>query len=183
MSDCTFGEISLYAEGGSIRLVLHDRLRSEMRMNEMARVCRLACPSEEPVRAIRLDRFLVVAFLAVAGCATPEHRAALDACTVEWNSRIPAVYEVRSMTRYRIEEVPDGTETCTREVVHDKSDPLRSSYVTRHTCTPNVKEVRVPYEVQQKIDIRADERSARIRDCAARRCLASHGNVACESNS
>ena len=130
----------------------------------------------------RLDMILVAALLGVAGCATPERQAALDACTVEWNSRIPAVYESRTMTRHRVEEVPDGTETCTTEVVHDKSDPLRSKYVTRRTCMPNLKEVTVPYEVQQEIDMHAEERGARIRDCAARRCLASHGNVSCEND-
>ena len=165
-----------------MKMVSGNWFGSKWEMEKVPRVHRESCLPKGTVQIMRLERMLVVAFLGLAGCATPEHRAALDACTVEWSSRIPAVYEVRAMTRHRVEEVPDGTETCTTEVVHDKSDPLSSRYVTRRTCKPNLKEVRVPYEVRQKIDMHAKERRARIRDCAARRCLASHGNVSCESD-
>ena len=128
----------------------------------------------------RERRILAIACLALAGCSTPEHRAVTDACTIEWTSRLPAVYETRTFVRHRVEEVSDGTETCITEVVGDHSDLLRSRYTRKRTCTPNMKEVRIPYQVQQEVDIHAKERSIRIRNCAARNCLASHGNVSCD---
>ncbi|MDE0303570.1 MAG: hypothetical protein OXI87_01610 [Albidovulum sp.] len=67
-------------------------------------------------------------------------------------------------------------------MVHDNSDPLRSVFTTRRTCSPNTMLVSVPYRDHKEVDVRADERDARIRDCAARRSLASHGNVSCESD-
>ena len=129
---------------------------------------------------VQLRRILVAACLVLAACTTPERRAALDACTLEWHSRMPAEHESRTVTRHRLEEVPDGTETCITETVRDRSDPLRSRYTTRRTCTPNMKEIRIPYQVRQEVDIHAEDRNVRIRDCAARRCLASHGSVSCK---
>ena len=82
---------------------------------------------------LKARRVLVATFIALAGCATPEYYAARDACTVEWNSRLPAEHEIRIMTRHRMEEVPDGTETCTTEVVHDGTDPHRSVYTAAYT--------------------------------------------------
>ncbi len=130
----------------------------------------------------RARLILLATFLALAGCETPEFYAARDACKVEWNSRLPPEYEILTTTRYRTEEVPDGTETCTTEVIHDTSDPHRSVYTTRRTCAPNMEQVMVPYEVHTEVDIHKEVRAARIRDCAARRCLSSHGNVSCESD-
>ncbi|MDE0306933.1 MAG: hypothetical protein OXI87_18935 [Albidovulum sp.] len=46
------------------------------------------------------------------------------------------LYGIRATTRHRLEDVPDGTETCTTEMVHDKSDPLRGIFTTRRTCAP-----------------------------------------------
>ncbi len=131
---------------------------------------------------LRVHRILVATLLVLAGCATPEYFAARDSCTVEWNSRLPAEYEILITTRHRMEEVPDGTETCTTEMVHDTSDPNRSVYTTQRTCAPNMKNVLVPYEVQHEVDIHKETRKARIRNCVAQRCIASHGNVSCKSD-
>lgn len=128
---------------------------------------------------LRMGIFL--ASVVMAGCSTPEYRAAKDACTVEWTAKIPPKYVTEVVTRHRFEKVPDGTETCTTEVTSDRSDPLRYKYTHQRKCTPNMKEVEVPYEVQETIDIRAGMRNARIGDCSAQRCLASHGNVSCDS--
>lgn len=45
-----------------------------------------------------------------------------------------------------------------------------------------MKQVMVPYEFHQEVDIHKEMRKARIRDCTARRCFASHANVFCDSD-
>ena len=140
------------------------------------------CQNSGKAGILGAHRILLATLLVLSGCATPEYYAARDSCTVEWNSRLPPEYEIRTTTRYRTEEVPDGTETCTTEVVHDNSDPHRSVYTTRRTCAPNMEQVLVPYEVQYEVDIHKETRKARVRDCTAQRCVASHGNVSCKSD-
>ena len=122
----------------------------------------------------------LAAALVVAGCASPEKRASRAACAAEWASRIPPEYETRVVTRHRVEEVPDGTETCTVETVLDTTTPNRRRYKTVETCTPNTHEREVAYEVERTVDLRSAERNALVRDCVAKRCMASHGNVSCK---
>ena len=129
--------------------------------------------------SVRIGAFL--AALTMAGCTTPDYRAARDACAVQWLQKMSPKYETRETTLIRYEDVPDGTETCTTERIRDTSDPYRVVYTTRRTCAPNTKRVEVPYLALETIDVRKSARDARIRDCTARFCLASHGNVSCDN--
>ena len=178
----TLGKWSQNREERSLKMMHDGRLRSKPEQQGVSRVIREPLQVGNRTAAARVFAGLVAACLALAACSTPERRAAVDSCTIEWNSRIPAEIETRTITRHHYEQVPDGTETCTTEVVHDNSEPDRSKYTSKSSCTPNMETVSVPCEVQQEFDIREDERDLRIRDCTARRCLASHGNVSCKGS-
>ena len=130
--------------------------------------------------ATRVRIGALLAALTMAGCATPEYRAVRDSCAAQWLQKMSPEYETRETTLFRYEEVPDGTETCTTERIRDTQDPDRVVYTTKRTCTPNTKRIEVPYLALETIDVRKTARDAQIRDCTARSCRASHGNVSCD---
>ena len=117
----------------------------------------------------------------MAGCSTPEYRAARDTCAAQWLRKTPPECETRETTLVRHEDVPDGTETCTAERIRDASDPERVVHTTKRTCAPNTKRVEVPCLALETADVRKSARDAGTRACTARFCLAGHGNVSCGS--
>lgn len=119
--------------------------------------------------------------LSATGCATSDYRAARDACAAQWFDKVPPEHETRQVTRYRYEDIPDGTETCTVERIRDSSEPDRVIYTTKRTCVPNTKRAKVAYRILVNVDLRKEQRDAAIRVCVAQSCRASHGNPDCRA--
>lgn len=133
-----------------------------------------------PVWSIPL--VVVLSFtLSATGCTTSDYRAARDACTAQWFDKIPPQHETRHVTRYRNQDIPDGTETCTVERVRDSADPNRLIYTTKRTCVPNTKRVKVSYLKAVTVDLRKEHRDSAIRACVTQSCRATHGNPDCRS--
>ena len=117
----------------------------------------------------------------VSGCSTQEYRNAHNLCERRWLVELPPEYITRPVNRIRYVEVPDGTQVCTREIVHDKSDSQKEVLQSREECRQGTRTEEVPYVAVETLDKNALRRETLIFDCVSDACLHSHGNTECKA--
>lgn len=117
-------------------------------------------------RSLQTALLLLVTALA-AGCATPEYLDAWQVCSREWAARIPADYRQVLVTRERGIKVPDGTETC-----------KTTGNTTR--CKQGMRTEWIPYTAVETVDVNAEQRDQRTRECTQARCAQIYGNPDCK---
>lgn len=111
---------------------------------------------------------ILVPFLVLASCGTPEFRAEQNVCQSTWLTKIPPRLERELYNRRESRQVPTGRTTCqTVGTVTNCVQGMRTEFYT----VPSVRTV----------DRNRPRRDAQVRQCTQKTCFEKFGNVECKA--
>jgi len=119
----------------------------------------------------RVISVLVLVVFSLAGCGTPQYRAAYDECRADALAMYPPNIEQRLVNRTRYETVPDGTIRCVT---------TGTGYSAITKCRQGQKQIAIPYTATEHVDLNEDRRRSEARSCARNKCMLRYGNKDCD---
>jgi hypothetical protein len=115
--------------------------------------------------------FLLPLALALAGCATPEYRAAQAQCAYQALQQYP-VHQVQTLvSTMRPVPTPTGQTHCTTRQHGNTTDTL---------CEPVMRPVYQRFDEMKLVDLNEANRNALAAACTRDQCVQRHGNPSCE---
>lgn len=118
---------------------------------------------------------LVLAVIAclLSACATPEYRAAREACSESAYQQFPVQKVPTLVTRTMAVQVPTGRSHCVT---------TQQGNVTNTSCQQIMRTDFLPYQESVLVDLNENPRETMLRQCAAQMCSLRYGNRACKTN-